>query len=79
MGRVSGFAGRLIGIADDPQDDDDSRLRKRIGVVAGYVTILAPLSLPMQALGHPLSYVLAGSLAIFSALNLGRPVPVTGR
>ena len=60
----------MIGIADEPQDDDDSRLRKRIGVVAGYLTIVAPLSLPIQALGHPLSWVLAASLAGFSAVNL---------
>jgi adenylate cyclase len=67
---VRALATRLIGIADDPQDDDDTRLRKRIGVAAGYVTIIAPLTLPIQALGHPLSYVLAAGLSIYSALNL---------
>jgi adenylate cyclase len=67
---VRALASRLISIADDPDDDDDGRLRKRIGVVAGYVTILAPLSLPIQAHGHSLSYVLAASLAIYSAVNL---------
>jgi len=70
MGRARDLATRLIGIADDPADDDDSRLRKRIGVTAGYVTILAPLTLPIQARGHPLSFVLAASLAVYSALNL---------
>src|SRR5688500_11370162 len=62
--------GRLVAIADDPADDDDRRLRRRVGVVAGYLTIVAPISLPIQAFGHPLSWVLAASLSLFSALNL---------
>ena len=70
MRGVRGLATRLIGISDDPADDDDARLRKRIGVAAGYVTILAPLSLPIQTRGHSLGYVLAASLAIYSAVNL---------
>ena len=61
---------RLIAIADDPADDEDQRLRKRVGVVAGYLTIVAPLSLPAQAQGHPLSWALAISLAAFSVGNL---------
>ncbi|MGQ0607449.1 MAG: adenylate/guanylate cyclase domain-containing protein [Chloroflexota bacterium] len=61
---------RLIAIADDPGDDDDLRLRKRVGVAAGYLTILAPLSLPIQAIGHPFSYPLAASLSLFSVANL---------
>jgi class 3 adenylate cyclase len=28
---------RLIGFADEPTDDDDVRLRKRVGVIAGYL------------------------------------------
>jgi hypothetical protein len=56
-GGLRSFARRLIGIANYPDDDDDQRLRKRIGVVAGYVTIVAPLTLPIQAMGHPLSWV----------------------
>ena len=35
---------RLISIADEPGDDDDARRRKRVGVVAGYLTIVAPLT-----------------------------------
>ena len=38
---------RLLSVADDERDDDDLRLRKRIGVAAGIVTICAPLSLPI--------------------------------
>jgi len=61
---------RLIAIADAPADEDDQRLRKRVGVVAGYLTIVAPLSLPIQAQGHPLSYPLALGLSLFSISNL---------
>ena len=70
MASVRELASRLIAIADDPGDDDDARLRKRIGVTAGYLTILAPLSLPMQTNGHPASWGLAAALAGFSAANL---------
>lgn len=41
-----------------------------MGVIAGYLTIVAPLSLPIQALGQPLSWVLAAALSAYSALNL---------
>jgi class 3 adenylate cyclase len=61
---------RLLAIADDPSDEDDLRLRKRVGVAAGFLTIFAPLSLPIQALGHPASYVLAAALSAFSISNL---------
>ena len=61
---------RLIAIADDPEDDDEARRRKRVGVVAGYLTIVAPLSLPFEARGHPLSWPLAFGLSAFSVLNL---------
>ena len=40
---------RLLGMADAPTDDDDLRLRKRIGVAAGILTVVAPISLPIQA------------------------------
>ncbi|HEV7810641.1 MAG TPA: hypothetical protein VGO64_08575, partial [Candidatus Limnocylindrales bacterium] len=42
------LATRLFGIADNASDDEDLRRRKRVGVVAGFVTIFAPLSLPIQ-------------------------------
>ena len=61
---------QFIAIADEPSDDDDRRLRKRVGVIAGYVTIVAPLTLPIQAQGHPLSWVLAVGLSVFSVGNL---------
>jgi guanylate cyclase len=61
---------RLLSLADSATDDDDLRLRKRVGVAAGLMTIVAPVSLPLQAQGHPLSFVLAIALAAFSAGNL---------
>jgi hypothetical protein len=60
----------LVAIADEPTDDEDLRLRKRVGVVAGYATILAPLSLPIQAQGHPASIVLGVAMSLFSIVNL---------
>ncbi len=60
----------LIAIADEPGDDDDTRLRKRVGVIAGYVTIVAPLSMPPQASFRPISWVLAIGLSVFSVGNL---------
>ena len=61
---------RLVALADVPTDDDDLRLRKRVGVAAGLLTIVAPISLPIQAQGHVLSYVLAVALSLSSAANL---------
>lgn len=60
---------RLLSIAE-VGDDQAVRLRKRVGVIAGYVTIVAPLTLPIQAQGHPLSWPLAIGLSAFSAGNL---------
>lgn len=60
----------VLTFADDPADDDDLRLRKRVGIAAGVLTIVAPISLPIQAPGEPLSIVLAAALSIFSATNL---------
>jgi adenylate cyclase len=70
MGGIGRIVGRLLGMADAPADDDDLRLRKRIGVAAGLLTIVAPLSLPFQAQAHPASFVLAAALALFSLANL---------
>jgi adenylate cyclase len=61
---------RFVSIADEPTDDDDLRLRKRVGVVVGYLTIVAPLGLPALAQGDPVSYVLAFGLSAIFVLNL---------
>ena len=70
MGGIRRLIVRLLGMADAPDDDDDLRLRKRIGVAAGLLTVVAPISLPIQAQGHPLGFVLAAALSAFSAGNL---------
>jgi guanylate cyclase len=60
----------FISIADEPDDDDDTRLRKRVGVAAGYFTIVAPLSLPLAAPTPLIGWVVALGLSLFSAGNL---------
>ena len=59
----------LIGIADAPTDDDDLRLRKRVGIVAGYAIIIAALQLPLLARGLPLSWAVAVALPAINATN----------
>jgi guanylate cyclase len=66
VGRIQ----RLIGIADAPTDDDDLRLRKRVGVVAAYVLILLSLQLPVLSGGLPLSWAVAVALPAVNAANL---------
>ncbi len=66
----TGILQRLITIADRPDDDDDTRLRRRVGALAGYATILAPLSLPFQSSGQPIAWPLALGLSVFSVVNL---------
>ena len=61
---------RLISIADEPTDDDDLRLRKRMGVVAGYVLIVAALQLPVLSQGLALSWAMALTVPAFNAVNL---------
>lgn len=61
---------RVIGLADEPADDDDLRLRKRVMVVAGYVLVLAPLQLPVLAQGLALSWIVAATMPLVSATNL---------
>lgn len=70
MGGVGRLVVRVVGMADATADDDDLRLRKRIGVAAGILTVVSPISLPIQAQGHPLSFVLAAALSVFSIANL---------
>lgn len=62
--------GHVLSLADDTADEDDLRLRKRIGVAAGYLTIVAPFTMPILAQGHPVAIVVGVSLAAFSILNL---------
>ncbi len=61
---------RLLAIADEPSDDEDLRRRKRVGVVAGYATIFAPLTLPIEASARPESWILAFGLSTFAVANL---------
>jgi adenylate cyclase len=76
-GRRAGFrqylgdlGNRLIAFADEPSDNDDIRLRKRVGLSAGYILVLLPLQLPILGQGHPLSWFLATAMPLVSALNL---------
>jgi adenylate cyclase len=68
--RLRAVANQLISIADQLGDDDDARLRKRVGVVAGYATIVAPLTLPLAAPTPFVGWVLALGLSLWSAVNL---------
>lgn len=61
---------RLISIADLPDDDDDARLRKRAGVLGGYITIVAPLGAPAAAASPLLGWIFALGLSLFSIGNL---------
>lgn len=72
-GSRAGLRGRLVGltsITDDSADDDDARRRKRVGVVAGYMTIVAPLTLPLQGGPPAITVPLAVGLSAFSLINL---------
>jgi guanylate cyclase len=60
----------LIAIADAPGDDDDARLRKRAGVVAGYFTIVAPLGAPAAVTAPGIAWLLALALSLYSVANL---------
>jgi adenylate cyclase len=69
--RVRRFLVRLISIADAPDDDDDARLRKRVGVAAGYLTIVAPLGVVLGTPTQPwVGWVFVLSLSLWSAGNL---------
>lgn len=61
---------RLISIADEQTDDDDLRLRKRLGVVTGYVIGIGGLLLPVMAQGLALSWLVALTMSPVSAINL---------
>lgn len=70
MGLLRRIGQRVVALADDPADDDDLRLRKRVGVAAGILSVFAPISLPILARGHPLSIVWAAGLSLFTVANL---------
>jgi len=61
---------RLLSIADHPGDDDDTRLRKRMGVIGGLATIIARLGLPAESPSTLLGWVLALGLSLYSVANL---------
>jgi adenylate cyclase len=67
---IGALVHRLISIADEPTDDDDLRLRKRVGVVAGYIIGVGALLLPGMAQGLPLSWAVALTMSPVSAVNL---------
>jgi guanylate cyclase len=68
--RLRPLISRLLAIADEPSDDDDLRLRKRMGVVAGYVSIVAPLSVIGTSQQRGYAIPLGLSLSVLSAINL---------
>ena len=61
---------RAVSIADKSGDDDDVRLRKRVGVAAGYITVVAPLTLPLESPAGGLGLLLGVGLSAYSAINL---------
>ena len=74
--RTRGLVDRVIGLADEPTDDDDLRLRKRVGVVvAGYILVIGPLQLPLLAQGLPLSWFVAVTMPLVSAIEPPRAGP----
>jgi class 3 adenylate cyclase len=64
------YLSRILAIADDPDDTDDLRLRKRVGVLAGVFTVVAPLSLPVLAGFAEYAIVLGVGLSAFAIGNL---------
>lgn len=61
---------RLLSLADEPTDDDDLRLRKRVGVLAGYILVILPLQLPLLAQGVATGWLVAAVMPLLSAGNL---------
>ena len=60
----------MLGIADEPTDDDDSRLRKRVGVIGGYINVVLPFNLPFIAEGLWIAWAVALTMPFVSAINL---------
>ena len=61
---------RAIGLADEPTDDDDLRLRKRVTLIAGYILILGALQLPFLGQGLALGWFAAATILLVSVMNL---------
>ena len=70
MNRALALLDGFIGLADEPTDDDDLRLRKRVLVIAGYILVIGPLQLPVLAQGLPLSWLVAATMPLVGAINL---------
>jgi adenylate cyclase len=68
--RLPAFLNRLLAIADEPTDDDDERLRKRFGVTAGYISVVAPLSVVGEAGERLVAVPLGLSLSLICIANL---------
>ena len=68
--RARALLDRVIGLADEPTDDDDRRLRKRVLVIASYILIVGALQLPALAQGLPLSWFVAATMPLVTAINL---------
>jgi adenylate cyclase len=70
--RIPAVVASALAIADLPGDDDDARLRKRMGIAAGFITILAPLTLPLEPLAAPeaVTIPLGVGFALYNAVNL---------
>lgn len=66
---ITEWVRRFLSISDVPGDDDDARLRKRAGTVAGYLTIVAPLTLPIQE-PNQIGLALGLGLSVYSVVNL---------
>jgi hypothetical protein len=67
---VRALLDRAIGLANEPTDDDDLHLRKRVVVIASYILVVGGLQLPILAQGHPLSWFVAATMPLVSAINL---------
>ena len=67
---MTSLVDRLLGLADEPTDDDDLRLRKRVGVLAGYILLILPLQIPLLAQGVAVGWFVAIVMPVISAANL---------
>src|ERR687892_189277 len=68
--RTRALLDRVVGLANEPTDDDDLRLRKRVAIIAGYILIVGALQLPALGQGLALSWFVAATMPVASAINL---------